>query len=226
LREELQSAWPREATRAIRFPEQVPLRWRRRLARSKSPGLTARPGVTVALLAPDGAGKSTAIARLRHTIPLPVRTLYMGLYSREHPIPGAPLPGIGTLVRLMRQWRGYLLGRQYRRRGDVVLFDRYCHDARLRQGQGPWFRRVRTWMLGHACPTPDLTVVLDAPGELLHSRKPEHDAAELEQRRQGYLALARRFGWLVVDASQQQQVVERQLEREIWAAYAAGMAQG
>lgn len=180
---------------------------------------TGSPGITVALLAPDGAGKSTAVERLSRAFPLPVRTVYMGLYGRDQPPPPALVPGMGTLIRMLRQWRGYLVGRRHRRGGDIVLFDRYCYDARLPGRGGTLLRRMRTWMLGHACPPPDLTVVLDASGEVLHRRKPEHRLEELEQRRQGYLFLAARYGWVVVDASRDVDQVNRELTGLIWRAY-------
>jgi hypothetical protein len=199
-------------------------RWARRLGRhgvrlGRHAGLTGR-GLTIALLAPDGAGKSTLVTRLHQGLPLPVRQLYMGLFSRDQPVPAVPVPGFGSLVRLLRQWRSYLTSRRFRRGGAVVLCDRYCYDA-LVPGSGPdtWVRRRRSWLLGHACPPPDLTVVLDAPGAVLHQRKPEHEPSDLERRRQGYRALAHRFGWRVVDASRPAEEVERELSRLIWRAY-------
>ena len=40
----------------------------------------ARPRLTVALVGPDGAGKSTISARLRQAaLPAPVKTIYMGV---------------------------------------------------------------------------------------------------------------------------------------------------
>jgi thymidylate kinase len=192
-------------------------RWLRRLARA---GVPPRRGVTVALLAPDGAGKSTAVARLRGSLPIQVRDIYMGLYPRGQRRVGPAVPGLGVLVRLSRQWRGYLLGRHHRRTGRVVIFDRYCYDARLQAG-GSLLRRSRRWLLGHACPPPDLTLVLDAPGALLHRRKAEHPPEELEHRRQGYLDLARRFGWHIVDASRSADEVEAELTQQIWRIYRA-----
>jgi hypothetical protein len=190
-------------------------RWARRAGRV---GLPKRPGLTVALLAPDGAGKSTAVARLRGALPLPVQTIYMGLYPRDQRSPTTRVPGVGTLVRLVRQWRGYLLGRRYRRSGWTVLFDRYCYDARLSEGHRGGLHRLRSWALGHACPPPDLTVVLDAPGAVLYRRKPEHAPEDLERRRQGYLTLAARSGWTVVDASKDLEDVQRDLSGVIWQA--------
>jgi thymidylate kinase len=174
-----------------------------------------RRGLLVALLAPDGAGKSTAVAALHASLPPPVHEVYLGLYSRERPVRGALVPGSATLVRLVRQWRGYLEAARHRRRGAIVLLDRYCYDARLREGEGGWLRRARTWVLGHACPAPDVTIVLDAPGEILHRRKPEHPVEELEGRRRGYLDLAARYGWRVVDASQPLTTVHTELEATV-----------
>ncbi|MGH2793166.1 MAG: hypothetical protein ACRDKG_02575, partial [Actinomycetota bacterium] len=42
-----------------------------------------RRGVTVALLGPDGAGKTTIAERLAAGFPVPVRRVYMGLYRRS-----------------------------------------------------------------------------------------------------------------------------------------------
>jgi hypothetical protein len=199
-------------------------RWARRLGRyglrlGRVDGTSGR-GLTLAVLAPDGAGKSTLVGRLRQDLPLPVRQLYMGLFSRDQPVPAVPVPGFGSLVRLVRQWRSYLTSRRFRRGGAVVLCDRYCYDALVPgSGTDTWVRRRRSWLLGHACPPPDLTVVLDAPGTVLHHRKPEHEPSDLERRRQGYLALAHRFGWRVVDASRSAEEVEGELSRIIWRAY-------
>jgi thymidylate kinase len=45
-------------------------------------------------------------------------------------------------------------------------------------------------MLQRAYPKPDLTIMLDAPAERLHARKPEATVAWLERRRRQYLGLA------------------------------------
>jgi hypothetical protein len=75
-------------------------------------------------------------------------------------------------------------------------------------------------VLGRACPPPGLTVVLDAPGALLHARKGEHDPDALEAERRGFLALAcgRRHA-VVLDAAQDADAVRRDLTAAIWTAY-------
>jgi thymidylate kinase len=45
-------------------------------------------------------------------------------------------------------------------------------------------------MLERVYPKPDLVIMLDAPAEVLHARKPEATVAWLERRRQQYLELA------------------------------------
>jgi ABC-type branched-subunit amino acid transport system ATPase component len=44
---------------------------------------------TVALIGPDGAGKTTIGRRIEHTLPLPVKYVYMGvnLDSSNHMLP-------------------------------------------------------------------------------------------------------------------------------------------
>jgi hypothetical protein len=189
----------------------------RLLGRAARAGLLPRPGLTVAVLAPDGAGKSTAIEQLTTAFPVPVRSLYLGLYPRDRR--RTRIRGAGALGRLLRQWWGYFHGVRHRRAGRIVLFDRHGFDARLPSTRRDARRRVRDWVLGHACPAPDVTVVLDAPGTVLHRRKGELDPAELERRRQGYRALAARYAWHVVDASRDQEAVHRDLTDLIWHHY-------
>ena len=102
-----------------------------------------------------------------------------------------------------------------------MLFDRYAYDALLpaRWPLGPR-GRLRRWLLGHACPAPQLIVVLDAPGELLHARAGEHDPAVLEAERRAYLRLARgRARAIVIDATREPDRVRRDVTAAIWAAY-------
>lgn len=88
------------------------------------------------------------------------------------------------------------LVRRIRRRGAIAILDRdfYCDyywsavapvaerrplDVRL---HGAFLRR---WY-----PVPDLVLLLDAPPDVLHARRPEHSLEQAGQRRAGYLALA------------------------------------
>jgi thymidylate kinase len=63
-------------------------------------------------------------------------------------------------------------------------------------------------MLDRVYPRPDLTIVLDAPAEVLFARKPEGTPDLLERRRREYLDLAGEINHAVIDASQPQDRVE------------------
>ena len=156
--------------------------------------------LTVALLAPDGGGKSTLVQGIQESFDVPVRSLYMGLYKRDSNSQAQRrTPGFGFVSRLVRQWLRYLVAWNHRAHGRFVLFDRYSYDAML-PPRTPlaWHSRWRRWLLARSCPAPNLLVVLDAPGEVLYSRKHEHSVALLEQQRQTYLRLAARPGSLVL----------------------------
>ncbi|MEZ4731266.1 MAG: hypothetical protein R3E79_29455 [Caldilineaceae bacterium] len=78
----------------------------------------------------------------------------------------------------------------------------------------------RRWALAHACPAPDLVILLDAPGAILYARKGEHSAALLEEQRQGYLQLKSQLRQMVViDATQHPDTVRRQVTTQIWRGY-------
>lgn len=171
-------------------------------------------GLSLALVAPDGAGKSTLAAGLRDALPVPVCVVYMGM---RHDGAGRD-PGVWVLPRLVRQWRRYLVGRYNVARGRVVIFDRYSYDALL---PGPRahdpLRRARRWLFSHAVPPPHVGVLLDAPGEVMFRRKGEHDAHSLERRRAHYLQLAARVPRLVVvDATRPPEEVQRVVSRLLW----------
>ena len=192
-------------------------------ARLRKP-LTAlfRSGPSVALMGPDGAGKSALISGLVDAFPLPVRTAYLGLYPATGQRPGGP-KGIEFLRRLTTLWRRYLVARGQRWRGRLVVFDRHPLDARLpARGRRRPVDRVRRWILGHALPMPDAVLVLDAPGVVLHARKAEFPAEVLEVERQRYRALAASLPRAaLVDATRPADVVLDDVVERIWTVWAA-----
>ncbi|MGH2570142.1 MAG: hypothetical protein ACRDGR_02875, partial [bacterium] len=183
-----------------------------------------RPALTVALLAPDGAGKSTLSQGIRDGFFLPVRSVYMGLYQKNGGASAIPaMPGIGFVVRMARQWTRWIGARWQTAQGHFVIFDRYSYDALLPAGRPGPLARARRWLLAHSCPAPDVVFVLDAPGEVLHARKGEHTPAKLEEQRQRYLALGSRLRQsVVVDVTQDLDRVRREITAEIWRRYARG----
>jgi hypothetical protein len=155
----------------------------------KRMGRRRAPGLTVALLAPDGGGKTSLAKALATSLPTPVKYVYMGLFRQTGN--AWKLPLVGLSLRLLLAWRSYLVGQLYRATGHIVIYDRYCFDALLlpKDGLTP-LGRAHRWLLGNACPAPDLTLILDAPGDLLHARKQEQLPTLLEAQRQAYLQLS------------------------------------
>lgn len=201
--------------------------WRDRVAQTAAARLrkplTAirRSGPSVALMGPDGAGKSALIGALPGGFPLPVRTAYLGLYPVGGDRRGGP-KGLGFVRRMGLLWRRYLIARGHRWRGRLVVFDRHPLDARLApRGRSRMVDRLRRAVLGRALPLPDLILILDAPGEVLHARKDEYPADVLEVDRQRYRALAARIPRAqLVDAARPADVVLDDVIDRIWTVWA------
>jgi thymidylate kinase len=171
-------------------------------------------GISIALIGPDGAGKSTLADGLARTFHLPVRTIYMGLYGAG---PGGRVPR-GLAGRLWRQWTGFLRGGLHIARGRLVVYDRWGVDALLHGERAGRRARLRRWLLSHAVPQPDLIILLDVAPELLAARKDEHDLQTLTAQRSAYLELARRLPQVrVVPAGADQDTVRRAVTELVWA---------
>jgi thymidylate kinase len=97
-------------------------------------------------------------------------------------------------VWMTEEWLRQLVALGHSLRGRIVIFDRhffldYYHADVESRRRGP-AQRLHGWMLERVYPKPDLVIMLDAPAEVLHARKPEATVAWLERRRQQYLELA------------------------------------
>jgi thymidylate kinase len=96
----------------------------------------------------------------------------------------------------LEEWLREAVAGWYTAAGNIVVFDRhffadYYHSdvtgsGRRRGGAA----RVHGWMLQHLYPKPELVICLDAPADVLYSRKPEATPEWLDQRRRQYLDLA------------------------------------
>ncbi|MDP9300559.1 MAG: hypothetical protein M3P43_06655 [Actinomycetota bacterium] len=182
--------------------------------------LLGERGLTVALTGPDGAGKSTLAAALRRHLPFPVAAVYMGMHRDAEGSARGERPR-ALPVRLIRQWVRYAKARFLRARGFLVIFDRYSVDATFPAAGHPSpVRRALRWLIGHGGPAPDLTLVLDAPAEVLFERKHEQPVDVLERRRRQYLELAERHPrTLVVDSTLDIEQVRRDVTSAIWNEY-------
>jgi thymidylate kinase len=178
--------------------------------------LRSRRGVTVALLGPDGSGKSTLSTGIQEQFYFPTRSVYMGLWQRSSRSINIPILPIATRPLLI--WSRYLRAQRHTLLGRLVVFDRYTYDA-LISPQPPFvtLKRIYFWCLAHACPGPDLVVVLDVPGEVAHARKGEFDPTRLGEVRNEYRLLADRLpNAVIVDAAQSSVSVRVVVTDRIW----------
>jgi thymidylate kinase len=194
-----------------------------------------RRGPTVALIGPDGAGKSTVSERLPALLGRPAHHVYMGINLEASnlllpttrlllevkrwrggrpdlapPGPEEAVPGGGTgrtagtrtraktVLRISNliaeEWFRHAIVRWHQRRGEVVILDRHFLFDYFDRDVAPvvpvsGVRRLHGYLLRERYPRPDLTIVLDAPGDVLFARKGEGCVESLERRRQRYLSL-------------------------------------
>lgn len=157
-------------------------------------GSTGRParlprGVVVALVGPDGVGKTTLVDALVAALPLPVHRVHLGLWRRTRLSAALNnLPLLRTMLVMGRLLAG-AAGTALHRRHAVVLLDRCAFDLDVDPAPRTARGRAIQALVRRLSPRPDVTVVLDAPARVLVQRKPEHSLAVARRRREGYLSL-------------------------------------
>jgi hypothetical protein len=188
--------------------------------------LRRRRGVSVALLGPNGVGKSTVAAGLQQAFPLGARVLHMGLWKTAATRPAARV--VEILTRPLRLWGRSAVAQYHQARGRLVIYDRYVYEARL-PAKPPLLaaKRLYFWMLGHAVPAPDAAVVLDVAGDVAYGRKQENPPEELESERRVYANLAAEEPSIeLVDASKPADAVRADVTAIVWDKVAARWAGG
>jgi thymidylate kinase len=216
--------WERLLSFSVHRPAAAPS-WRARIAGAARRLRDTRDkrGLSVAVLGPDGAGKSTLVEGLARSLPWPVFVRYMGLTGGLMPKADAlRVPGVVFAARILILWSRYARAAYRRARGAIVVFERYTLDGAVPSGLplSPAARLSRR-LQRRACPMPDLVLLLDAPGETLYARSGEYGPAVLEEWRQAFARLRASVPHLeTIDAERPPETVLREAERRIWDRYA------
>jgi thymidylate kinase len=176
-------------------------------------------GLLVAVMGPDGAGKSTLIEhlvqaigpafdrqRVYHWRPMLLwRRKSMRDTTRPHNLPshGRCWSIVRLFAHILDYWLGYwFVIRLLLSRSGLVVFDRYFDDVlidpkRYRYGGPLWLARI----LRPVIAKPDLVLVLDASVDVLLSRKHEVAFEEIQRQRRLYASINGADGTRVIDAS-------------------------
>ena len=175
-------------------------------------------GLTIAVLGPDGAGKTTLIEnlgvqldgafRLRHLFHWRPGLLARGRFKPEsRPHSRAVYGRARSIAHMAVHFADYVLGfplriRPLLVRSGLVLFDRYFDDvladpARYRSSAPAGLAK----MVAALTPRPDLMFVLDAPARALAARKRETTEGAIALSAERYRRLAERPSARLLDAT-------------------------
>lgn len=139
--------------------------------------------------------------------------LYYGTAKR-----GAVWVTARFLNRLAEVWWRQLLSFVYQARGYLVIFDRHVlfeAEDRSNSRINYLFDHMEHRILDCTCPRPDVVIFLDAPPEVLYSRKGESTCEHLNEQRETILEQGKRLpNFFVVDANRSlEQVLAEVTER-------------
>lgn len=178
-------------------------------------------GFHIVFLGPDGSGKSSVIERaipclapaFRRTSSSHLRPHFGRKITNRSPVTNphsqAPRSLIASVAKVFYFWCDYFFGWWLTIwvnlvSSTFVVYDRYYYDLlvdpRRYRYSGPM--SLARW-IGQWIPQPDLILLLDAPPEVLRSRKQEVSFEETGRQRKAYLKLVRNMkNGIIIDASQ------------------------
>ena len=177
-------------------------------------------GLFIVFLGPDGCGKSTIIQEISNDLSPAFRKVdcqhlrpKIGFNKKsgisiKDPHAKPNYNCITSIVKIFYFLFDYTFGYYFSIRNKMVkstlvIFDRYYYDIlvdpkRYRYGGPPFLSRIISKLI----PSPDLVILLDAPADILQSRKQEVSFSETAQQRQAYLKLIKKMpNGVVIDAS-------------------------
>lgn len=178
-------------------------------------------GLFIAVLGPDGAGKSTLIDKLelklsgafRYSAKFHLRPGILGTKDEGNPVTDPhgtpPRSYLVSLLKLFYYMADYVLGYMFMLypkfvRTTMVVFDRYYDDilvdpARYRYGGPSTLAELTHYFI----PKPDLILTLDVSEEMILKRKQEVGKEELIRQRKSYRELAAKLPNAVILDSDQ-----------------------
>ena len=168
-------------------------------------------GGVIALLGPDGCGKSSVIAQLKVSFHGDNFSGIEVLHLRPHVRLGVKKNTVnesvddphgqdarGSLISLIKityflfdYTVGYFIRvRPLLQKHKLVIFDRYYYDLlvdpkRYRYGAPIWFARLISYLI----PKPNLIILLNAPANIIQGRKQEVSFDETERQTKEYYKL-------------------------------------
>lgn len=160
-----------------------------------------RPGKVVMVTGPDGVGKTSLLLRLQQGVLADLPTRWIHHRDGVCVLPGRPRRDVVSrpheqepysfplaVAKVVFLWIDLVAGWLFRvrpvvRRGGWVTAERYWWDMlidqrRYRLHRVGWFLRL----LGRLVPRPDLVLRLEAPAEVIRTRKSELGIEELERQ--------------------------------------------
>ena len=191
-----------------------------------------KSGLWIAVLGPDGAGKSAAIQRLTQELSLcfcgierfHFRPTFRRKWQDSPPVTNPHgKPPRGFLLSILKliywladYWYGYVtVVRPALLNSSLILFDRYYHDVLVdpQRYRLPDSTRRLAQFLAQLVPQPDLYILFDVPAEVLQQRKPEVTLDESRRQRLAYLEMFRSMpNAFIIDAARPLDEVTQQMK--------------